>query len=219
MNNTLGDYIKQYRLQNNYSLRQFGDICDISHTHIDSIERGTDPRTGKPVKVTNDTIEKLARATKTSPDFIFNLSIGKLSDSNAAPVSTGGQWVPVLGRIAAGMPLEAIEDIIDYEEIDLEMSNTGKHFGLLIVGDSMEPRIHEGDVVIIRQQSDCESGQLAVVIVNGQDATLKRIKKGPDGIMLIPSNPEYEPVFYSNDQVVSLPVKIIGKAVELRAKL
>lgn len=218
MNNMLGEYIKQYRIQNNYSLRQFGEICDISHTHIDSIERGLDPRTGKPVRVTNDTIGKLARATKTSPDFIFNLSIGATSEINTRPSPSKGVWIPVLGRIAAGVPLEAIEDIIDTEEITQEMAASGEHFGLLITGDSMAPRIQEKDVVIVRKQSDCEIGDVAVVMVNGHDATIKKIKKGPDGIMLIPLNPAYEPVFYSNEQIATLPVTIIGKVVELRGK-
>ena len=218
MNNALGEYIKQYRLQNNYSRRQFGDICDISHTHIDSIERGIDPRTGKPVKVTNDTIEKLARATKTSPDFIFNLSIGKVNEPNLPPRSTGGLWIPVLGRIAAGIPIEAIEEIIDYEEIDHDMASAGIYFGLQIKGDSMEPRFSENDVVIVRQQSNCNTGDIAVVLVDGFDATVKKIKNGPEGIMLIPTNPNYEPVFYSNEQIAVLPVTIVGKVVELRAK-
>lgn len=82
----------------------------------------------------------------------------------------------------------------------------------------MEPKFSEGDVVIVRRQSDCETGQIAVIIVNGCDATVKRIKKRPEGIMLIPTNPDYEPMFYSNEQIATLPVTIVGKVVELRAK-
>lgn len=82
----------------------------------------------------------------------------------------------------------------------------------------MEPRIKDGDVVIIRKQNDCNSGDIAVVLVNGDEATVKRIKKRPEGIMLIPSNPAYEPMFYSNEDIEKLPVTIIGKVIELRAK-
>ena len=82
----------------------------------------------------------------------------------------------------------------------------------------MEPKISDGDVVIVRKQDDCENGEIAVVLVNGDEATVKRIKKGPEGLMLIPNNPAYEPMFYSNAEIESLPVSIIGKVVELRAK-
>lgn len=116
------------------------------------------------------------------------------------------------------MPIEAVEYIEDYEEITLDMATGGEHFALRITGDSMEPRMKENDVVIVRKQSDCNDGDVAVVIVNGEDATIKRIKKRPEGIMLIPSNPRYEPMFFSNEDVQKLPIAVIGKVVELRAK-
>ncbi|MDD7182354.1 helix-turn-helix domain-containing protein [Peptostreptococcus porci] len=80
--NLLGEYLKKYRIENELSLRQFAKLCDISHTHIDSIEKGVDYRTGKVVKVTNDTILKIANAINVKPDFLFNLSIGEQQDSS-----------------------------------------------------------------------------------------------------------------------------------------
>ena len=127
--------------------------------------------------------------------------------------------IPVLGKVAAGIPIEAIENIIDYEEIPADWINSGEYFGLQIKGHSMEPRILEGDVVIVRKQEDIDSGDIAIVMVDGSEATCKKIKKSDSGIMLIPFNPGYEPVFYSNDEICSLPVTIIGKVVELRGKL
>lgn len=127
--------------------------------------------------------------------------------------------IPVLGKVAAGIPTEAIENIIDYEEIPADWLNTGEYFGLQIKGRSMEPRILEGDVVIVRKQEDADTGDIAIVMVDGFEATCKKIKKSDSGIMLIPFNPGYEPVFYSNDEISSLPVTIIGKVVELRGKL
>lgn len=135
-----------------------------------------------------------------------------------APSRPGSKWIPVLGRVAAGTPIEAVEDILDYEEIDAKTAASGEYFALQIKGQSMEPRIKDGDVVIIRKQNDCNSGDIAVVLVNGDEATVKRIKKRPEGIMLIPSNPAYEPMFYSNEDIEKLPVTIIGKVIELRAK-
>lgn len=158
-------------------------------------------------------LEKLA-------DF-FNVSVDYLlgrDNASSLPKSSNGVWIPVLGRVAAGIPIEAIEDIDDYEEISSDMAKTGEFFALKIQGDSMEPKISTGDVVIVRQQSDCDSGDIAVVLVNGSDATVKRIKKRPEGIMLIPTNTTYEPMFYSNEDIKKLPVRIIGKVVELRAK-
>lgn len=127
--------------------------------------------------------------------------------------------VPVLGTVAAGIPLTAIENIEDWEEIDPELLKDGSEYvGLKIHGHSMEPRMRDGDVVIVRLQDDCNTGDIAIVIVNGDEATCKKIKKTPEGIMLIPLNQNFEPMFYSNKEIVDLPVRIFGKVVELRAK-
>lgn len=126
--------------------------------------------------------------------------------------------IPVLGDVAAGIPIEAIQDIVDYEEIDKAMAGSGEFFGLRLKGSSMEPRMRDGDVVIIRKQADAETGDVVVAMVNGDSATVKKLKKGPSGITLIPNNPAYDPMFYSNEEIVQLPVRILGKVVELRAK-
>jgi repressor LexA len=129
-----------------------------------------------------------------------------------------GYSVPVLGYVRAGIPIEAVEEILDYEEISQELANTGDFFALKIKGDSMEPKISEGDVVIVRKQEQVENGELAVVLVNGNDATVKRFYMNESGVTLISSNPSYPPFIYSKEQVSELPVSVIGKVVELRAK-
>lgn len=128
-------------------------------------------------------------------------------------------FIPLLGKIAAGVPVEAVEEILDQVEITEEMAMQGDHFALKINGDSMEPRFFLGDIVIVKQQSDVESGEIAAVFINGCDATCKKVLKQPNGIMLTSLNPNYEPVFYSKKDVMELPVVILGKVVELRAKL
>lgn len=136
-----------------------------------------------------------------------------------SPASSGGTWVPVLGDVAAGIPIEAMEDVVDYEEIDAALAATGDFFGLRIKGSSMEPRIREGDVVIVRKQANADTGDTAVVMVNGDSATVKRIKKESDGsLWLLPNNPAYDPQHFSTAEISSLPVNIIGKVVELRGK-
>lgn len=137
--------------------------------------------------------------------------------SDSTP-KTKGVRIPVLGKVAAGMPIEAIEDIIDYEEIPESMSRSADYFGLQIRGDSMEPKISDGDVVIVRKQDDAESGNIVIATVNGDEATCKKIKKTESGLMLISTNPDYEPFIYSWEDVKRLPVRILGRVVELRAK-
>lgn len=129
-----------------------------------------------------------------------------------------GVVINVLGRVAAGIPIDAVEDIIDTEEISEEIAKTGEFFGLQINGDSMEPKFSKGDIVIVRKQDDADSGDIVIAMVNGNDATCKRLRKYRDGIELISNNPSYEPMFFSNEDIISKPVKIIGKVVELRAK-
>lgn len=129
-----------------------------------------------------------------------------------------GVVINVLGRVAAGVPIEAVEDIIDTEEITEELAKTGTFFGLQIHGNSMEPKFSEGDVVIVRQQDDAESGDIVIATINGNEATCKRLRKYRDGIELISNNPSYEPMFFSNEDIETKPVKIIGRVVELRAK-
>lgn len=136
---------------------------------------------------------------------------------NPAP-SRKGVVVNVLGRVAAGIPIDAIEDIIDTEEISEEMAKTGEFFGLQINGDSMEPKFSKGDIVIVRKQDDAESGDIVIAMVNGNDATCKRLKKYADGIALLSTNPKYDPMIFNKQEIEEKPVRIIGKVVELRAK-
>ncbi len=125
--------------------------------------------------------------------------------------------IPVLGSIPAGIPIELIEDILDYEDISEEMLKGGKeYFALKVKGDSMWPKYLDGDTIIILKQEDCESGQDAIVMVNGDDGTFKRVFKSDKGITLQPLNNEYMPMFYSNDDIKKLPIKILGIVKEIR---
>lgn len=150
---------------------------------------------------------------------LYGVSTDYLLGKNTSTADKKGVKIPVLGDVAAGIPMEAVENIVDYEEIDTAMASTGEYYGLRIKGSSMEPRIREGDVVIVRKQEDADTGDTAVVLVNGESATVKRIKKEPDGgLWLLPNNPAYDPQHYSPAEVAEKPVRIIGKVVELRGK-
>ena len=162
-----------------------------------------------------ETLELIADYFNVDTDYL----LGRTNKTNYIPTpSRKGIVINVLGRVAAGIPLEAIEDIIDTEEISEEMAKTGEFFGLQINGDSMEPKFSKGDVVIVRKQDDAESGDIVIAMVNGDDATCKRLKKYQEGIALISTNPAYDPIYFSNKEIEEKPVRIIGKVVELRAK-
>lgn len=148
----------------------------------------------------------------------FKVSVDDLLNNTFEITKSKGIKIPVLGKVQAGIPIEAVEDIIDYEEITPEMASTGDYFGLVVKGDSMEPRFIEGDVVIVRKQSTAETGDIVIALVNGDEATIKKLKYIKDGIMLVPLNPAYETMFYDKDDIENKPVSIIGKVVELRGK-
>ena len=134
------------------------------------------------------------------------------------PQTLQGLKIPVLGTVAAGIPISAVEDILDYEEVPQSWENQGEFFGLRIKGDSMKPDINDGDTVIVRQQSTANNGDVVIALVNGDDATCKKFEKLGNGIMLISNNSEYSPMYFSNEEVLTKPVVIIGKVVELRRK-
>ena len=150
----------------------------------------------------------------------MNVSVDYILGRDA--VSNGqtgrGVKIPVYGEIAAGIPIEAIEDVIDFEEITPELAASGEFLALSVKGDSMAPRIQNGDVVIIRRQETVENGDVAAVMVNGDSATLKKVKAENNGLWLMPLNPAYDPIFYSKKECAEKPVRILGKMIELRAK-
>lgn len=143
----------------------------------------------------------------------FNVNIDLLLGGNKKPT-----LIPVYGDVRAGSPSEIFEEIIGYEEITEAMSKTGEHFALRVKGNSMEPRFCEGDVVIVRRQADCDNGDTAIVLVNGDESTIKKIQKFEGGVHLIPLNPTFPVLTYTNEQIAQLPIAILGKVVELRAK-
>ena len=198
----------------------FSAKSGISKAYISLLEKNKHPKTGKNIAPSIQYIKQAADGMNMDFNVLFSMIDGDVTlESENEPERKKGVTINVLGRVAAGIPIEAIEEIIDTEEITEELARTGNFFGLQIHGNSMEPRIYEGDVVIVRQQDDADSGDVVIAMINGDDATCKRLRKYRDGIELIPNNPSYEPMFFSNDEIMTKPVKIIGKVVELRGKL
>lgn len=170
-------------------------------------------------------LQIIAADLGTTPEYLLfetdNPSV-MMSDSNVRGFSVERSVVQikVYGTIPAGIPVEAIEDTIDTEEIPASwLSGDREYFALQVHGDSMYPQYLEGDVVIFLKTDTCETGDDCVVYVNGQDATLKRIKRYEDGsLSLCPLNTSYSPCTFTAKQVQELPITIGGVAVELRRK-
>ena len=223
---TLGDIILSYRnsFAPKMSQRDFAKKCGLSHTYIAALEKNVDPRTGKPIAPTLDTvrdvalamnlpIEKLLKMLDDNQEFLINANKDFYEKSFSSAI------VFVYGTIPAGIPIECIEDIIDTEEISSDMLKGNKeYFGLKVKGNSMYPEYLDGDTLILEKVDDCESGQDCVVMVNGNDGTFKRVFKNETGIILQPLNSEFQPLIYTNEQIQSLPVRVIGRVVELRRK-
>lgn len=195
--------IKNARKRAGLSQKQVALELKVSAPTVSEWENGKKQPTAKNLAL-------LSNLLHTSTDYLLNV------DQSAQ--SSSGVWINVLGRVAAGVPLEAIEEILDQEEITHEMASKGDFFGLKIKGDSMEPKFSNGDTVIVRKQSDIESGDIAIILINGEDAVCKKVLKNSNGIALVSTNPAYDPLYYSAQEVADLPVVILGKVVELRAK-
>lgn len=219
---TLGDIIKSYRKTNELSMDDFARTSGLSKTYISMLEKNINPKNGQEIVPTIKTIGKAAKGMFMTFDELFDMLDNdtkvKVDATGSDKVTKKSILIPVLGRVAAGTPITAIEDVIGYEEISEELAHTGDIFALKIRGDSMDPEIKNGDTVIVRSQEDADTGDIVIALVNGDDATCKRLVKYANGIRLMPVNPIYEPMYYANDEIDIKPVCIIGKVVENRRK-
>lgn len=219
---TTGERIKQRRLELKMTVDELAKKLNKNRATIYRYE--SDEIENLPTSI----LVPLAKALETTPSYLMGWE--PISDEEIGNVfyenmklqmpmpKTHGVSIKVLGRVAAGIPIDAIEEIIDTEEITEELAKTGHFFGLKIKGDSMAPIICDGDIVIVRQQNDAENGDTVIATINGDEATCKRLRKYKDGIELISNNPSYKPFEFSNEEIEKKPVKIIGKVVELRRK-
>ena len=150
----------------------------------------------------------------------FGVSTDYLLGNEDVPWSFAKQEkkIPVFRRIRAEWSVQNAKEIIGYEEISEDMVRQGNFFAIKAHGDSMEPRIQDGDIVIMHKQSEAESGNVVAVSISGNEATIQKIVKYESGLTLISYNPKYDPVSYSKADVIRLPIIVLGKAVELRGK-
>lgn len=207
--------IRELRIAKGMNQEKLADMLGITKQAVSQYERGVR-------KPDIPTIEALCDIFNVSADYLIGKDdvtvriVGK--EGLKRLDAPHGVRIPVFNRVAAGIPIDAIEDIVDWEEIPEDMASTGEFFGLRIKGDSMQPRIAEGDVVIVRQQPDAETGDIVIVRINGDTATCKRLVKYASGISLISLNPMYEPMNFTNEEIEDKPIEILGKVVENRQK-
>lgn len=148
--------------------------------------------------------------TDTDKDLLKKIGAIPLSGENMVKI-------PILGTVKAGYDYLAEENIIGTIKVNMDLVKDGsEYFALKVKGDSMQPVLYEDDVVIIKRQNDCEDGQIAVVLINGEEGTIKKVKKSSNGIWLQPFNNNYEPLVFTNDEVEDIPVKIIGVVKQLQ---
>ena len=196
----VGSKIKQRRIELGLSQDELAKKLGYnSRSTINKIEKGIND-------ISQTKLIAFANALNTTPNDLLD-------------IDNKGIKIPILGSVIAGVPIEAIEEILGYEEISQDMVKTGEYFALRIKGESMEPKMSEGDIKKKKKQNTVDSGQIAIVLVNGYEATVKKVRFRDNGIELIAFNSYvYEPHFYNAKEIQELPVQIIGRVVELRAK-
>lgn len=230
---TLGDMIKNYRSEHRLSQDAIASRTGLSKAYISILERNINPSTGRPPEPTIKTIGLIADAIDSDFDSVIsnldpNIVISLQEQAPMAFLPAGQQEIPPgfspppdtyrvprIGTIACGEPILAEENIEGYEEVP---SNIHCDFTLRCKGDSMiNARIFDGDLVYIRQQDEVESGEIAAVLIDGNEATLKRVRIFDDHIILEPENPTHKPLVFWEDEMNR--VKIIGKATYFTSEI
>lgn len=214
INKYIGEKIRNFRQSKNITQEEVAEFLGVTTQAISRYELGDR-------KTDNDVLFKLA-------DY-FNVSINDffppISFDNATPIkiSNNVACIPVLGKIPAGMPLEAIENTYTVDTVDIPvdwLKGDNHYFALKLEGDSMEPDYLDKDIVIFKQTSDCESGQDCCIRINGFDATFKRVRKQENGIMIIPLNENnstgFVSTFYSREDIENMPIEILGIVKQIR---
>lgn len=192
--------IKSRRNELNLTLEEVGNMVGVGKSTVRKWE------TGDIENMKRDKIVKLAKALKVSPSYIMGLE--EEPEVETMPVKK----IPVVSQISAGLPIYSEENLIDYIYFATDKIDSNKEeFGLKVSGDSMDKIFQEGDVVVIEKDSTVENGQLGVVMVNGYNATVKRIRYNDDQIILIPESNNvnhYPQVYGKKDEI-----KIVGRVV------
>lgn len=217
----IGEIIKSYREKNDLSQRAFASRTSLSPSYINTLEKIYNPKTGKPYSVTTNaaleianamfiSIEDLLKLLDKNQEFIVN-NDDKLDELGNPVVD-----IPLLGVVKAGYDYLAQENWIGTVEVDKKLAESGELFALKVKGDSMSPVLVENDIVIVKKQNDFENGDIIVAIINRDEATIKKGKKSENSILLQPLNNNYEPLIFTNDEIKTIPVLVVGVVKQLK---
>ena len=224
LNKVASVVIKEKRKEKGYSLEELASKLNNIVTR-QSLYRYENNE----ARMKNNIFKKICLALGENPaevwEEINNRFLSYLDFDNATMINIDSDTIqiPVLGKIPAGMPLEAIEDEYAIDTVDIPkewLRGNGKYFALKLEGDSMEPDYLDKDIVIFKQASDCESGQDCCIRINGFDATFKRVRKQENGIMIIPLNENnstgFISTFCSKEDIEKMPIEILGVVKQIR---
>ena len=186
----LSELIAYYRKLNNLSLEAIGDYVGVAKSTVKRWESGDSKN------IPEAKLEKLSE--------LFEIDV---------PTFLNGQVKPILGYVKAGYDMFASENLLGYEEVTKKEAAQGDYY-LKVQGDSMNgSRIHDGDLVYVKTCSDVENGDIAVVIIDQSEVTIKKILKQEHALVLMATNPAYEPRFFDENDIRNKRVQIIGKVL------
>lgn len=212
---TVGDRIRQVRQEQDVTQQELADYIGVSKQAVYKYENNI------VTNIPTDKVDAIAKRLRVSPAYLMGWEEQPAPAASREPTVPPGfepmpamDVVPLVGRIACGTPITAEENI---EQMVCVPSRWHSTFTLTCKGDSMEPRIHDGDLVAIRSQPEVENGEIAAVLIDSEEATLKRVKIFDDHIVLEPENPMYKPLVFWGEEMNT--VRILGKATHFISAL
>ena len=210
--NQISRNIRERRKETGLTLKEVGDKVGVAASTIQRYENGTIKVFKLPV------LNSIARALGVMPDWLYGSGLVKELPANTIPADMSDLVrIPVIGRVAAGLACHAEENIDHYEFVSRDIiSSSETYVYLRVVGDSMSPKIMEGDLVLVRCQETVDNGDYAVVLIDNEDGVVKKINCENDRIELISENPYYPPRIFSGSDMSR--IRIFGKVIESRRK-
>ena len=215
---TIGEIIKEYRTKYNITMDDFAQMCGLSKGYISMLEKNENPRTKLPIMPTTKTLQAVSVA--------LNISVSELMDKLGDRVEIKNVisaesfvLVPVIGTVRAGYGGFASDENMGAESVDIRTLrgySQEDFFYLIVRGDSMEPRLYEGDLVLVRRQNSIDSGSYAVVTIDDDEGVVKKVEYDKNSITLISQNHNYPPRKFSGSEVER--VRVIGKVIESKSK-
>lgn len=210
MNENFADRLKKAMELRNMKASELSERAQIPKSAISQYLSGL-------YEAKQKSIFKLAKILNVSEGWLMGLDVPMQREVKTDILGNPVVPVPLLGVVKAGYDYLAQENWIGTVDVEKSLVGDGKdYFALKVKGDSMAPTFLENDIVIVKKQNDCENNEYAVVIINGDEGTLKKIKKTDNGIILQPLNPAYGPVMYTKEEMEKIPIVIVGVVKQLK---